>query len=577
MLACPLRFKHPTEAQQLNGLGPKLCDRLAVKLKAFCDENGLEMPAKGRKRGRLSEELNSESAEPENTSPARKPRKTQAYVPKLRSGAYALVKALSTLDQETNEAIPKDRLIALAQPLCDASFTAPSDPTKFFTAWNSMKTLESKELICTKGHPLKKYYLSDEGWEVALRMNAAENGEQLHPTSKRTKKASVRERSPSLDLSPEPPSGHQLPVAVTSSVQTTRAKSKNISEVVDLLSSSDHEFESNRVLPKNMMPSNALLSQQAFIPNTAHEDCITLPAGGFEVKMVLDMREVRTTTDRDYISGELKKLGVVPLIRSLPLGDILWVAVANPEYSHKLTAANLADGAEGNLEIVLEHIMERKRLDDLVSSIKDGRFHEQKFRLRKSGIKHVTYLIEEYSLSAERSDKYGEALESAIASMQVVNGFFVKQTAKLDDSIQYLARMTKTLKSIYERKDVHVIPCRALEADAVSTTLDRYRKLYPDMTIGMTFPVFGAMCDKSDSTTLRDVFLKMLMTTRGVTGEKAVEIQKIWSTPRTFTEAYSGRDPGPARENMVSDLLGSAIPRKKIAKTLSAKIAEVWG
>lgn len=44
MKACPLVFNHPSEAQQLNGLGPKLCDRLTEKLKAYCEENGLPMP-----------------------------------------------------------------------------------------------------------------------------------------------------------------------------------------------------------------------------------------------------------------------------------------------------------------------------------------------------------------------------------------------------------------------------------------------------------------------------------------------------------------------------------------------------
>jgi crossover junction endonuclease MUS81 len=44
MKACPLVFQHPSEAQQLNGLGPKLCDRLTEKLKAYCEENGLPMP-----------------------------------------------------------------------------------------------------------------------------------------------------------------------------------------------------------------------------------------------------------------------------------------------------------------------------------------------------------------------------------------------------------------------------------------------------------------------------------------------------------------------------------------------------
>jgi crossover junction endonuclease MUS81 len=44
MKACPLEFQHPSQAQQLNGLGPKLCDRLTDKLKIYCDENGLPMP-----------------------------------------------------------------------------------------------------------------------------------------------------------------------------------------------------------------------------------------------------------------------------------------------------------------------------------------------------------------------------------------------------------------------------------------------------------------------------------------------------------------------------------------------------
>lgn len=44
MKACPLKFNHPAEAQQLHGLGPKLCDRLTDKLKAHCAENGLPMP-----------------------------------------------------------------------------------------------------------------------------------------------------------------------------------------------------------------------------------------------------------------------------------------------------------------------------------------------------------------------------------------------------------------------------------------------------------------------------------------------------------------------------------------------------
>lgn len=573
MKACPLRFDHPSEAQQLNGLGPKLCDRLADKLKQFCDENGIPMPPKRRKRRRTSEAALSDSAtpaEPGQHSPVRRVRKSQPYVPKLRSGAYALILALGTLDRDTNQAIPKNDLMALAQPHCDASFYAPSDPTKFYTAWKSMQTLENKELVCTKGHPAKKYYLSDEGWEVAIRMQATLEGRAVpaaSPVGKR--RTAAHEQSPSKDIFLEPVVKGAVPSRQPSAGRTAPG-------VVDLLSDDEPDWPASQQESSALPPNNMHTVLQPARAQPSSEDTILLPPGSFEVKMVLDMREIRTTTDRDYISAELKKLGVVPVLRSLPLGDVLWVAHANSLYAETLKTANVGDDEEGNVEVVLEHILERKRLDDLIGSIKDGRFHEQKFRLHKSGIKNVTYLVEEYSLSAERSEKYGEALESAIASMQVVNTFFVKQTSKLDDSIRYLARMTSTLKSLYETKGIHVIPSRQFEDEAVAITLDRLRRLSPEKTYGMTFSAFGAMCDKSESMTLRDVYLKMLMCTRGVTGEKAIEIQKIWPTPRALAEAFEARENGADKDNMISDRLGNAIPRKKVGKSLSAKIAEIW-
>ena len=220
--------------------------------------------------------------------------------------------------------------------------------------------------------------------------------------------------------------------------------------------------------------------------------------------------------------------------------------------------------------------MERKRLDDLIGSIKDGRFNEQKFRLRKSGMKNVTYLIEDYSISAERSEKYGEAVQSAIASMQIVSDIFLKQTSKLDNTIKYLARMTKSLQQLYTKMEIRIIRSNLLESGSYLGLLERLRKDSPDSVFGTTFSAFGSICDKSDSMTLRDVYLKMLLCIRGLTPEKAVEIQKIWPTPRTFIEAFEAKASMKDKENMVGDRLGDVIPRKKVGKALSAKIAEVW-
>jgi crossover junction endonuclease MUS81 len=260
----------------------------------------------------------------------------------------------------------------------------------------------------------------------------------------------------------------------------------------------------------------------------------------------------------------------------LPLGDMLWVAQIKPEYAQRLRAQNPGDEESFNTDIVLDHIMERKRLDDLIGSIKDGRFNEQKFRLRKSGIQNVTYLVEDYSISAERSDKYGEAVESVIASLQVVSDIFVKQTSKLDDTIRYLARVTKALKEMYRTKEVRVVRSKALERGSHLELMERLRKKSPSATIGTTFSAFASLCHKSESMTLGDVYLKMLLCMRGLTPDKAVEIQKLWPTPQALITAFEGQADAKGREIMIASRLSDAIPRKKVGKALSAKIAHVW-
>lgn len=42
--------------------------------------------------------------------------------------------------------------------------------------------------------------------------------------------------------------------------------------------------------------------------------------------------------------------------------------------------------------------MERKTVGDLLGSISDGRYEEQKTRLRMSGLESITYIVEGNSL-----------------------------------------------------------------------------------------------------------------------------------------------------------------------------------
>ncbi|CAF9923474.1 MAG: Crossover junction endonuclease mus81 [Alectoria fallacina] len=653
MKACPLTFSHPSEAQQLDGIGPKICDRLTEKLKEHCEANGLPAPKKprGKARKRLSAEELVDGEEPAAT-PAKKPRKAKPYVPSLRSGPYALVLALSSMPEESLQSLSKKEVIELAQPHCESSFTVPSESGNFYTAWNSMTTLVNKDLVQEKGRPLRKYALTEDGWEVAKRIKAVQAGEiggkathgfKGKQGSDNPKKPGSRGQTGDaadrfLDLEddfeeeeplrplpissasennikhPEPtpgPCGQRLGGApfdkygTFSKSQTRGPSTASKRNVVELLSSP--EPENSRGMPwassdfdqdsRSLTSNSASKSlQQSLNPplstllqatnNTSMPpadsldrpptlptfDPIRLAPGSFTVHLVLDNREVRTKDDRDYIAEELTKKGTKPLVRPLELGDFFWVAKCHdPDLlSHY--------GEEGS-EICLDWIVERKRLDDLVGSITDGRFQEQKFRLRKSGVKNVIYLIEEFSLSMEKSSKYHEAIQSAIASTQVVNGYFVKRTVKLDETIRYLARMTKMLKSLYESKPLYLIPTKTLTPTTYLPLLSHLRThpSHVDKSYHITYPSFASLSSKSDTLTLRDVFLKMLMCTRGISGDKALAIQKHWGTPRAFIEAFEGCTAQKEREAMIETRLGGMVGRAKIKSVLGAKVAGFWG
>ncbi|KAK3167278.1 hypothetical protein OEA41_010405 [Lepraria neglecta] len=620
MKACPLTFSHPSEAQQLDGIGPKICDRLTEKLKEHCEANGLPAPKKllGKARKRLSGEDLGEFEEP---APAKKPRKAKPYIPSLRTGPYALILALSSIPEESLQSLTKAQVIELAQPHCESSFTVPSEAGKFYTAWNSMTTLVNKDLVQEKGRPLRKYALTEEGWEVAKRIKAVQGGEIGEKTAERPKDTEAdgftvsfgstkhipKSTDGFLDLEDDSDGGHgsmPRPKPLKRPEITYRAKETEPApsgqrlggvqvdrygtlsktpklaaapkNVVELLSTRTRH--PNYLLPypiphKTPQPPTHPPSHRSTLHAQPSQPSTPSPSPRtFTVHLVLDNREVRSKDDRDYIFTQLSKAGTPPLLRGLSLGDFFWVAKLHDP-------ALLSRYGESGDEVALDWIVERKRLDDLVGSITDGRFQEQKFRLRKSGVRNVVYLIEEFSLSAEKRAKFHEAIQSAIASTQVVNGYFVKRTQKLDDTIRYLARMTRMLKAVYERKTLYLIPTSALTPTTYLPLLTHLRSHadHKDKIYTITYPSFASLASKNDTMTLRDVFLKMLMCTRGISGDKALAIQKVWKTPREFVEAFEACGSQKEREIMVETTLGGIVGRGKVKVVLGAKVAGVWG
>lgn len=92
-------------------------------------------------------------------------------------------------------------------------------------------------------------------------------------------------------------------------------------------------------------------------------------------------------------------------------------------------------------DYVLDFIVERKTADDLAASIMDGRYEEQKFRLKNCGINNVIYLVEgtpgQYCKIPE------QVLRKACIHTQIFHGFNVMRIPTIQESLKWLTQMTK--------------------------------------------------------------------------------------------------------------------------------------
>lgn len=125
------------------------------------------------------------------------------------------------------------------------------------------------------------------------------------------------------------------------------------------------------------------------------------------------------------------------------------------------TNENLAIGdiciRSNDVDLVL---LERKTLHDLASSIRDGRYKEQSFRLNDSNVHNhnIVYIIEgnlsKYNPpNMIKSPITRRALQSAIISLSYYKGFSVMRTESLTDTADYvvalLEKLTKENKQGY--------------------------------------------------------------------------------------------------------------------------------
>ncbi|KAF3923156.1 hypothetical protein ABW20_dc0108355 [Dactylellina cionopaga] len=561
-------------------------------------------PPKKKKKAQTSnlqddDEDGDEGQAEEPVKKTRKPRAQKQYVPRPRTGGYAILLALSELEDGVR--ITKDELVRRAQPYSDSSFTLSGNPgeTHKYTAWNCVKTLKDHNMIMQQGRPAL-FSLTEFGWDIAEKMVEVETGvasaandvtNPVVPASKKSKKSDKNKNNESIDLpviritdknvtSPARPSASSAGPGRRLGGAPSAAVLDGDDDVLGGLppiarSIPVHGYKGAR---QQLPPRPRVRSASVQPANNAPPDIKTpftpryLKAGTFTVHLVVDNREVASKTDRDYIQRSFENVDCTPLTRAMELGDVMWVAKGKLYENGRET--------DEEVELSLDYVCERKRLDDLIGSIKDGRFHEQKFRLSKF-VGNTTYIVELPNGKITASTPaMADAITTAIYSTQVVNGFFVKLSPRLDDTIRYLARFTRLLKQMFEGTDIYAYPDNLVQVRTFSDLRSYLKEKEPGRKYFLNYNTLAAMASKSRTTTLRDVFLKMLMCTRGVSAEKALEIQRHFKTPRELLERYErSRGSEQVGKTLMMGVVDTAArtDRRKIKAALSGKIWEVWG
>jgi ERCC4-type nuclease len=308
----------------------------------------------------------------------------------------------------------------------------------------------------------------------------------------------------------------------------------------------------------------------------------------YSVCVLVDNREIKKGSNRN-IYYKLRERNIWCEKRNLQLGDVMWLAIryrsssatsssrarqiANSSFessddsdcenslplsrpsnrSIKNKNQSLRDEDE---EIVMNYILERKRIPDLRLSLVDGRYKEQKFRLQRCGVENVIYLIEGIQQDVDFNDHFTQIL----TELQISDNFYLIRTKSEDETVNYLMALTRELQTL-------------LNNSYSSNTPKKEHKL--KLKTELTFEQFNEKVSKTRNLCLTDIFAKQLMQIRGVSAEKAAAIVSVYRTPHDLIKAYDEVVEEQEKNELLCNIRWGKSQRR-LGRTLSARIARFY-
>ncbi|KAJ1890988.1 Crossover junction endonuclease mus81 [Kickxella alabastrina] len=605
----PLRIENPQETVQLQGIGQGIANRLTQRMIAWRKENGIPDSAVNSISEQASVADGRLAAGLENGPKQSAPR---LYVPRYRSGTFALLIGLfkTYCLYGPDYFIPKNQLIPMCEQYTDTPFHVAGGSgggsrgggsshysggrggsaqggNFVHTAWSGMKTLETKSLVERQGGV--KFCLTEEGLDIAIKVvDVLRVRNELPADDERIFASFVRPEAEldvpinhdnvesedeiegeddwAVGLAPQPyirsagremglpppmprsTAGRGAYLASGGNGGPARHLLRNQSAAFGQSSSPSHSFSRN--------------SSPSILAEIELGDLIHYPAGEYEIILIVDNREVHSVSDRNLITKELEEHHINIEIRPLTVGDYLWIARAKQS------------GACRHLpDIVLNYVVERKRMDDLCASIRDGRYKEQHSRIHGTGFNNVLYIVE--GNDPDAVSRLGEsAVNSALSQIQIHHGFHLKRPGTFEATLRLLRQTTCVLQD--SLKDVYAVPDHMIGQKGFSSLKKSIQARFPHVHLAMTFDAYDVVSNKSGTLTVGEIYLRMLLTLRGISADKALAIGWQYQTPTQLFKALLG-DPNDSNgsEKLLEDLTmyGS---RRKLGPALGKRIAQFW-
>ncbi|XP_067256650.1 crossover junction endonuclease MUS81 isoform X1 [Chanodichthys erythropterus] len=564
----PLPLKNGKEAKILQNFGDGICKILDERLQKHYRENGSDAPIHLANSCLTSNMASSKQMEEPQKKPSgnfgehmkrtqtevrkeKGTKKKREYVPQKRSGGYAVLLTLYRHTQMPGSKgfMFRNELQTEAQPLCDKSFTVPDLGSKY-TAWSSVSTLIQKDLL-VKTHNPARYSLTDQGLALAEKLNSEETGMTKEHVEQKSEEENSQDGPDVVDLTleEEGEEEEQEEKESWSSKSSERPTSAlSVNQPGGVVSRSDAIGKS-----QNLETGKAAMGWN-------------LPPGSYDIVLCVDFIETTggSSGRKQELAKELQRNGVTFDIRKLNVGDFLWVA------REKVTPVPGQLRPPVGKELVLDYIIERKRMDDLCGSIIDGRFREQKFRLKRCGLHKPIYLVEECGSAAAHLSLPESTLQQAIVNTQVVDGFFVKRVQDVKESAAYLTIMTRYLQKLYQNCTLF---CRSRELEGDGKE-ERVQTANLSCSL-MTFTEFNYGAVKNKCQTVREVFARQLMQISGVSGDKAAAVLEHYSTVSSLLQAYDQCSNETEKEKLLSSIKYGKLKRN-LGPALSRTIYQLY-